>query len=101
MNSSLEETSDSSGERGLSPVELLRIIRCVIRRLCGRQKPTLSRILSGLTREEIRTNLPTSRIEVDHKAISVGGCCSTPGKDPPDLDLESGFTRFLFRYWDR
>jgi hypothetical protein len=30
--------------------------------------------LSGLTREEIRTNLPTSRIEVDHKAISVGGC---------------------------
>jgi len=35
---------------------------------------TLSRILSGLIREEIRTNLPTSRIEVDHKAISVGGC---------------------------
>ncbi|OIT31690.1 hypothetical protein A4A49_59662 [Nicotiana attenuata] len=35
--------------------------------------PTLSRILSGLTREEIRTNLPTSRIEVDHKAISGMG----------------------------
>ncbi|NP_064049.1 orf100c (mitochondrion) [Beta vulgaris subsp. vulgaris] len=34
--------------------------------------PTLHRILSRLTREEIRTNLPTSRIEVDHKAISVG-----------------------------
>ncbi|OIT08819.1 hypothetical protein A4A49_54342 [Nicotiana attenuata] len=26
-----------------------------------------------VTREEIRTNLPTSRIEVDHKAISGMG----------------------------
>ncbi|PHT55066.1 hypothetical protein CQW23_03552 [Capsicum baccatum] len=33
----------------------VRIIRCVIRRLCGRQKPTLSRILSGLTREVDRS----------------------------------------------